>query len=173
MKYLFAFFLLIFTSCSSQKIESFQDKTPRLTFEDFFIGKVQGSGVFFDRFSNLRRSFVVEMEGSVNSDILTLKEVLKYDDGEIVNRTYEVTKYSDNFYKATADGVVGFAEIHSFGNALQWKYLLKQKIGKSEWTLRFDDWMYLQPTGVILNRAKVTKFGLNVGEVFMSIKRIE
>ncbi len=173
MKYLFFILLIVFTSCSAQKIESFKNKTPKLTLEKYFQGKVQGTGVFFDRFSNLRRSFVVEIEGSVTGDILNLKEVLTYDDGEVVKRTYVIKKYSDNLYQAEANGVVGLAEIKSYGNALQWKYRLKQKIGKSDWTLAFDDWMYLQPTGIILNRAQVTKFGLNVGEVLMSIKRLE
>ena len=173
MKSIILLVLAIFvTSCSSQKIENFASFEPKLKLEDYFVGKTEGTGVFFDRFSNLKRSFVIEIEGKIEGDILVLKEHLKYDDGEIVNRNYKIKKYSENFYRAEADGLVGEAEIKSFGNALQWRYRLKQRIGKSDWTLSFDDWMYLQPTGIILNRAKVSKLGLDVGEVFMSVRKV-
>ncbi|MBM3480321.1 MAG: DUF3833 domain-containing protein, partial [Alphaproteobacteria bacterium] len=35
----------------------------------------------------------------------------------------------------------------------------------------FDDWMFLQPGGVMLNRARVSKFGIAIGEVTLSFSR--
>jgi len=34
--------------------------------------------------------------------------------------------------------------------------------------VHFNDWMFLQPTGVLLNRARVTKFGVEIGTVTLS-----
>jgi len=36
-------------------------------------------------------------------------------------------------------------------------------IGGREIEVRFDDWMFLQEDGVVLNRATVTKFGIELG----------
>ena len=68
---------------------------------------------------------------------------------------------------------MGKAKIEAYGNVLRWKYNLRQKIGDREWVLRFDDWMFLQPDGVILNRATAYKWGIEVGEVFMVIRKLE
>ncbi len=35
----------------------------------------------------------------------------------------------------------------------------------------FDDWMFLQPDGVLLNRAKIGNFGFNLGGRFLSVSR--
>jgi len=37
--------------------------------------------------------------------------------------------------------------------------------------VRFDDWMYLQSDGVLLNRAKVTKFGVELGTVTLAFSK--
>ncbi len=31
--------------------------------------------------------------------------------------------------------------------------------------MKFDDWMFLQPGGVVINRARVSKWGIDIGEV--------
>ena len=36
----------------------------------------------------------------------------------------------------------------------------------------FDDWLFLQADGVLLNRANMSKFGLALGEVFISFKKL-
>jgi hypothetical protein len=35
----------------------------------------------------------------------------------------------------------------------------------------FDDWMYLQADGVLLNRAKMSKFGFTLGEVTIAFQK--
>ena len=38
--------------------------------------------------------------------------------------------------------------------------------------VHFDDWMYLQPDGVLLNRAYVSKWGIDIGSVTLAFKRV-
>ncbi len=47
------------------------------------------------------------------------------------------------------------------------------KVGDGTWEVKFDDWMFLQPDGVLLNRATVSKFGLELGVVTLSFSRVE
>ena len=48
---------------------------------------------------------------------------------------------------------------------MNWTYTLRLPYRGNEINVKFDDWMFLQTDGVLVNRAKVSKFGLKVGEV--------
>jgi hypothetical protein len=37
--------------------------------------------------------------------------------------------------------------------------------------VKFDDWMFLQPDGILMNRARVTKWGIAIGEVTLMFQR--
>jgi hypothetical protein len=140
--------------------------------EEFFEGQLRGHGLFLDRFGQLRRTFVIDLKGTRQGDNVTLEEHLQYDDGEEIYRTYTITKTSDNHYIATADsGLVGDAKIASYGNTLNWRYKYRQEVGGREWILSFDDWMFRQSDDLVLNWARVTKWGFRVGELFMSISK--
>jgi hypothetical protein len=143
----------------------FSDKEPQLVLEDYFLGNTSAWGIFQDRFGNLRRQFEVEIVGSMDDGVLVLDERFIYDDGERETRVWRIDRLSEGNYVGIADDVVGMAVGRANGNALNWKYDLDLKVGKRTWRVHFDDWMFLQSDGVLINRAKVTKFGLEIGEV--------
>jgi hypothetical protein len=68
-------------------------------------------------------------------------------------------------YNGKADDVVGTAMGSAYGNVLNWQYLLNLKADASTWEIHFDDWMFLQNDGVLINRATMSKFGIRVGEI--------
>ena len=41
------------------------------------------------------------------------------------------------------------------------KYKFKLNVGEDIWTVRFDDWMFLQADGVLLNKATAYRWGIN------------
>ena len=160
------------TACGSVRVSKYSAEQPKFTLEEYFIGTHKGYGLFFDRSGAVRRRFTVDINGTFADGVLKLDEVLVFTDGETVRRTYTITRTGDDQYEAEADGLVGKALIENAGNASRWSYRLRQRVGDSEWTLTFDDWMYLQEDGVVLNRATVTKWGFRVGEVFMSLHKL-
>ncbi len=145
--------------------EQFDGREPRLLIEDYFAGKTRAWGIFVDRFGNLRRDFVVDIEGTWDGERLTLVEDFVYSDGETEQRIWTITKLDDHRYEGTAADVIGKAAGVSYGNALNWRYTLALKVGESVWNVNFDDWMFLQPDNVLFNRARVSKFGFDIGEV--------
>ena len=40
------------------------------------------------------------------------------------------------------------------------------------WEINFDDWMFLVDDQVMLNRAVMSKFGIRLGEVLLSFRRL-
>ena len=45
------------------------------------------------------------------------------------------------------------------------------KVGDDRWRVAFDDWMFLQPGGIVLNRATVTRWGIEVGTLTVSFAK--
>ena len=54
------------------------------------------------------------------------------------------------------------------GNALNWTYTLALPVDGTVYNVQFDDWMYQMDEHVMLNKAKMSKFGFYLGEVTLA-----
>lgn len=151
----------------------FKDSEPRFVLEEYFAGETRAWGLFEDRFGRLRRQFAVDIAGSWDGRELVLDERFDYADGERERRVWTITKLSDHEYEGRADDVIGTARGESYGNALNWQYDMNLKIGERTFRVRFDDWMFLQPSRVLINKARVSKFGFTLGEVTLAFMKPE
>jgi hypothetical protein len=164
----------VLTGCSGpMKVEDFSGKKPRFVLEDYFEGKTVASGMFHDRFGNLKREFVVDITGTWDGTTLTLDEKFNYADGEKDRRVWTIKKIDQNTYSGTAGDIIGTASGKTNGNALNWTYDMNLKVGDGSWRVKFDDWMFLQPGGVLLNRASISKWGFELGVVTITFARIK
>ena len=153
------------------KPEEFAGREPKLLIENYFVGHTKAWGIFQDRFGRLRRQFEVEIEGTWEGNTLTLVEDFVYDDGETEQRIWRITKTGEHSYEGEAEGVLGIAKGVAYGNALNWTYRFALKVGEDTWDVAFDDWLFLQSDGMVINRAEVTKFGLKLGEVTLVFRK--
>ena len=80
-------------------------------------------------------------------------------------RIWRIDRIDEHRYEGRADDVVGTATGLAYGQALNWRYTMRLPYRGSEINVVFDDWMFLQPDDVLVNRATVSKFGFKVGEV--------
>ena len=153
-------------------IDDFEGTTPKFVLEDYFEGDTRAWGIFEDRFGNIRRQFVVDITGVWDGRTLLLDEHFDFDDGEKSFRQWRITKLADGRYEGRADDVIGTASGVAKGNALNWTYVLdlKRSEGKTI-QVKLDDWMFLQPGGVLLNRARMSKFGIELGEITISFQK--
>ena len=143
----------------------FANQEPKLDLFTYFEGRTMAWGWFEDRFGNVRRQFKVTIDGRIDGDDLILDEDFEYRDGELAKRVWTISRTGEDSYRGTADDVIGEAVGRAAGNALNWRYVLALPIGESVWNVTFDDWMFLQQDGVMLNRAVVSKFGIELGRV--------
>ena len=154
------------------KIEDYAAFEPKLDLFAYFQGNTRGWGVFQDRGGALKRQFVVDIKGEVNKDgELVMTEDFVWNDGEISQRIWYIRKQDAHRYSGRAADVVGEAKGAAYGNALNWQYDLNLPVDGKVWQVHFDDWMYLQPDGVLLNRAKMSKFGFTLGEVTIAFQK--
>ena len=158
------------SACSRHDVVELADRQPPLDLADFFEGESVAYGIFEDRFGNLRRQFRVNMTGIVEGDTLTLEEDFLYDDGERADRTWVIRKTavdSDGSvrYEGSAADVSGSASGRVAGNALNWEYDVVLEMSGSNVEVHFDDWIYRQDEDVAINRAFISKFGIEIGSV--------
>ena len=165
--------LVALTGCGGMDAKEFAESKPRLVLEEYFQGKTRAWGIFVDRFGDLRRQFAVDIDGTWDGQELVLDEDFTYGDGEKDRRVWRIRKIDEHRYEGRADDVIGTAEGSSYGNALNWRYDLDLKVGDSTWRVTFNDWMFLQDGGVLLNKASVTKWGFEIGTVFIAFRKGE
>ena len=173
---LFSGLFLALTGCSSQKIEDVASRAPSFDLESFFEGDSIAYGIFEDYSQKLSRQFRVNIKGTVEGDTLTLEEDFLYDDGETQRRVWVITNKGRNdegvtLYEGRADDVIGTAQGALAGNALHWQYQLALPVDDTSYDIHFNDWIYKQDEDIALNRARLTKFGLEVGSVTLVFLR--
>lgn len=163
---------LVLSGCSGIDIRQYQNNSPRFDLYQYFLGATTGWGIVLDRSGMMTRQFVVTINGRVNADSeLIMEEHFNWSDGEKSKRIWRINKVDDNAYVGRAGDVIETAEGVSNGNALHWTYVLALERKGTTWHIDFDDWMFLQPDNVLINRTTMTKFGLHIGEVIIFFQK--
>lgn len=166
-RYLILIFILFFLpACSTVDIGRYAGNTPKLDLFDYFQGKTLAWGIVQDRKGILARQFTAEIHGSINSTgELVLVENFNWNDGSTSKRVWTISRLGLDSYRGTAADVVGEAEGIASGNTLNWQYQLIIDYGGSSWEVSLDDWMFLADEKTLINRAKMKKFGVFVGDI--------
>ncbi len=163
--------LFMLTGCSTMNIEDYAGNEPNLKIEEYFAGETVAWGMFQDRFGNVQKRFKVLMNGEVKDGVLTLNEDFIYSDGTESNRIWSIKIIGDGHYQGTAGDIVGRAIGRSAGNAFNFKYQMRLPINGREWVVTFDDWMFLQEDGVLLNVATMSKWGIKLGTLTVAFEK--
>jgi len=158
--------------CGSQAIEDYAAETPQLDLRDYLNGPLTASGVFFDHAGRASLRFIVDMEGSWEGDTGTLAERFRYSDGRSDERVWTISFQDDDSFTATAHDVVGEAKGSQRGNAAMMEYRLRIPRDGGEIVVAMEDWLYLQEDGTLINRTKMRKFGLTVGELVVAFRKL-
>lgn len=166
------FILILLSACSSMRINDIPVTDQPFQIEQYFLGTTRAHGIVFDRGGVPMRYFSVQLNGDWDekSQTLTLEEDFQFDDGEVSQRTWRITRVAEGQYTGDAADVEGQAIGSNRGNVLNWRYTLNIPYKDSTLAVQLDDWMYLQ-NDVLLNRAVMRKFGFRVGEIFIAFDR--
>ncbi len=173
MRNLFLAGLLLFLAgCSKVDVSQYVDNEPELDIFTYFKGQTSGWGIVQDRKGELLRQFVVTIDGTfTDENTLVLDEDFVWNDGEVSKRVWTIKRTAPHTYVGSADDVVGYAQGNSSGNALHWRYHLNIEARGSTWKVHFDDWMFLQPDQVLINRAAMSKFGIHLGDITIAFSK--
>lgn len=157
--------------CASLEPANYADQKPALDLKRYFDGTLDGWGMFQDRSGKVLRRFTVVIRASWQGNTGTLDEAFVWSDGERQRRVWTLREQAPGRYIGTAEDVVGQADGQVAGNALRWRYTMALPVDGKVWHVDFDDWMFLVDERVLLNRATMSKFGVRLGEVTLSLSR--
>jgi Protein of unknown function (DUF3833) len=158
---------------SSPKVADYAQERPLLSLRDYFNGPVQAHGLFTDRSGRVVKRFTVALVGRWDGAKGVLEEDFAYSDGTKQRRVWHLTDLGGGRFTGRADDVIGEAQGHAAGNALNWRYTLALPVDGRVIEVQFDDWMYQMSEGVMLNKAEMSKFGIRLGEVTLTFTKPE
>lgn len=162
---------LISACGGTPNLADFSGAEPELELQEFLAGKLTAHGIFQDRFGDVRRTFVVDIEGVWDGETLTLTEDFVYEDGSEERRVWVLNQTGPETWEGTAEGVIGVAKGEETGNAFNFIYEIDLKTPDGELRVIFDDWLWQMDDSVMINRAYVSKFGVEVGQLSIFFRR--
>ncbi len=159
------------SGCASPTVDDYASQKPVLDLRTYFNGVVDAWGIFTDRNGKVVKRFTVEMKCQWQNDQGILDEDFVYSDGTKEKRIWKLTDKGNGAYVGTAGDVVGVAEGQTKGNAFNWRYTLALPVDGTVLNVQMDDWMYLMNDRVMLNKARMTKLGIHLGDVTLSFTK--
>jgi Protein of unknown function (DUF3833) len=159
------------SGCASPTVDDYASQKPVLDLRTYFNGMVDAWGIFTDRNGKVVKRFTVEMKCQWHNDQGILDEDFVYSDGTKEKRIWKLTDKGHGAYVGTAGDVVGVAEGQTKGNAFNWRYTLALPVDGTVLNVQMDDWMYLMNDRVMLNKARMTKLGIHLGDVTLSFTK--
>ena len=128
--------------------------------------------MFQGRNGEVKKRFYVDIDAThEGDDVIILDEKFSWADGSKSQRIRRLTEKRNGRWIGTAGDVVGEATGDVVGNTLHWDYVLNLPVEDKTYKVNFDDWMYLINKDVMLNRSVMTKFGVELGSVTLSMHR--
>ena len=164
---------LALTGCSGIEIQQYKNNQPKLILNEFFNGELSAHGIVKNRSGEVIRYFNVTMTGSWNEQgVGLLEEKFIFDDGEIQYRTWTfspVTINNTTQYIAKANDTVNPVPVAITGNAFFMDYDLIIDYKGDDLEVNIADKMYLISDTVIINESVMTKYGIEVGYITLTI----
>jgi hypothetical protein len=163
---------LALAGCGSAPVpQDYAKEMPRFELREYFNGPVTAHGLFTDRSGRVVKRFEVKLVGRWQGQQGVLEEDFVYSDGTQQRRVWRLTDLGGGRWQGRADDVVDVAEGESAGNALNWHYTLRLPVDGRTWEVQFDDWMYQMDAHTLLNKARMSKWGITLGEVTLSFHK--
>jgi hypothetical protein len=172
MKLYLVLLILMFSGCSNQNLKNYKDENPKLNLRTFFNGKIIAQGIVQDRSGTVIKRFDVDMMANWNGNECVLDEKFHYSDNTKSTRVWKLVETSPLKYQGTAADVVGVANGEIKGNTFYYQYNLKVPMKDDYINIHFEDWMYLLDNNTLMARSYMTKWGIDVGEVTIVMKKV-
>jgi len=159
------------TNSKNPKLSKYNNTTPKADIQSYFNGPIKAWGIIQDWRGQVVSRFDVDMVGSWEGGVGTLKENFRYYNGDTQKRVWTITKNADGNYTGKADDIIGDATGFSNGSALQWNYKMDITVDDRTYRINFDDWMWQMNDGVLINRSYLKKYGFTVAELTLFMKK--
>lgn len=140
-------------------------ETEQFDLLQFLTGNLTGWGVFEDRLGRVKERFEISATGNWEGDAFVLDEHFTYASGKTEHRVWTLHPQSNGTFIGRCDDCKGEAVGRSIGDHATLDYTFLLKTSKRTLELTFNDRFYPIGETCVVNRTKVSKWGLKVGEI--------
>lgn len=134
-------------------------------------GRSLAQGVFEDRRGRARRRFSIETNGTPDGNTLRLHERFVFDDGELQERTWVLTRGAGGSFTGRAGDSVSEAHGRFERGVAYLRSELLLKIGSRHIAMCFDDAFYEAGPGLVVNRSTMSKWGIRLGQILIQFRK--
>ena len=139
---------------------------------DFFEGRSEAWGMFENTLGVVKRSFTAEIEGSWQGDTFLLDEQFLFSDGVKDHRVWRLRFEEDGHFTGDCEEAVMPARGRPVRGGCYLSYRFRLPVGKRRVVVKFNDVFRLVDEDTMLNRAKVSKWGVPLGQVTAAFRRL-
>jgi len=157
----------------AQVAQDYAAKGPAFDIRQQLNGPILCEGMIYGPTGRVTSRFVADMEARWDGNIGTMTEEFRYDSGARQSRKWTLTLGNDGSIRADAADLVGVGRGIQSGSAVMLGYRIRLPQDAGGHVLDTTDWMYLVENGTILNRSQFRKFGILVGELVATMRRVE
>ncbi len=145
---------------------------PTFNMADYFEGRTRAWGMFESITGKIKKSFVADIDGRWRGDEFLLEEDFTFSDGEKETRFWRLQFNDDGSFQASCRDTPtpGKGVMTAMRGDLA--YSMALKVGGKMMMLSFSDLFYQIDETTVLNRARVKKFGIPVGQVLISFRKV-
>jgi hypothetical protein len=159
-------------ACAGPRARDFAGKGPTLDPKAYFSGHIRSWGMVEGRSGKVSDQFSTHMHGVPNRNGLLLVQDFTFASGRKEHRVWDIRVVDAHHFEGHANDSVGIAHGEAWGNAFEWNYTLAVPVKGHPVKVDFRQIMLLQPDGVLLNRVQYRKFGLRLGSVTESFRKV-
>ena len=164
---------LRFTGFMAQTPAEYAQTEPRLDLRHHLNGDIKCDGVIYGPFGRVVSRFTGDIVASWDGNKGIMREHFEYDSGNCQDREWRLELGNDGSIRAEAADLLGPGNGMQSGSALCLRYRIRLPKEAGGHVLNVTDWMYLAPSGVIVNRSQFRKFGLKVAELVATMRKVE
>ncbi len=161
----------VLAGCASMPNIPEPPPSKKLVLEQALTGRLLADGAFVNSLTGAETRLSVVIDGAWDGKVLTLVEDFTYDSGLKERKTWRLTKTSDGVYSGTREDVIGTADVRQDGDGVRLDYHVTLETGLGPLAVRFQDLLTLNADGSVANAAVVSKFGLRIGRVALTMRR--
>jgi len=164
------------SGCSSTSVQYYAERSPELIPQQFFDGRLCADGIVKDYRDRVSRQFSARIMASWDeAGVGKLDETFQFSDrvdGDYEKRIWTLVPDGNGSYMVRANDVPEPVRMEFAGNSLNMEYVLHYDTGEGDiLKLNMDDWMFLVNDRTIVNETRMSKFGLTVGRVILTIRK--
>lgn len=145
---------------------------PTFNMAEYFEGRTRAWGLFETITGKVKKSFVADIEGRWEGSDFFMEEDFTFSDGEKETRVWRLRFNDDGSFRASCSDTPtpGKGIIKNMRGDLA--YSMALNVGGRKVMLSFSDLFYQIDEHTVINRAKVKKFGIPVGQVLISFRKM-